>query len=543
MKRLGLRTLLSLVFGGLVLLTAALMLFIVVGAGSDAAIGDAIDKGRQTQKVLSERLAMELRAVETVAGLVGSRELSQLAALAPVAGVVDGPAVPEGWSQSGSVPIFRAPSAAQAVRLDLAALEATMAAIGREGVAGVLLENGRVLVRTRSGGRIDEASDAELAALFAVPLPPDEVVEDAPTLQRVIRDDDEPVFLSREPLPAPGLDLAVGFATTPSTIGDALAQVAVGGLVALVVALLAVALAVVLARRIARTVGGVRDALHAIAALDLDAVEPIDAASGPLSRVLAPRELEDIRAALDRAVLSLRAFGLFVPKALVLRLMERGGGALRLAEERDVTVLFTDIVGFTALAASRSPAEVTAVLDRHFAAVTAAVEAQGGTVDKYVGDGVLAYWGAPEPVPDHAARAWAAAEAIQSAHRTAVERGEITFGLRIGFHSGPVVAGTVGTGERRDYTVVGDTVNVASRLEQLGREIDPHCSCCALASGEVVARVNRVSGEEGAGPHGARRVGRHALRGRAGDVEVFRLDAPELDAPEPDAPADASRAA
>ena len=525
MARLSLRALLSLVFGGLVLLTAAVTLAIVVTASGDAAFGDAIDKGRQTQKVLSERLAAELRRVEAAAALLARRSVDatdaaiavDLAALVPAAAVLDEASLPGGWSLADGRPAFRPPGARFGVAVDLGALEATMSAMGREGVAGVLLSGGRVLARTRSGGRIDEADDAALEALFAVPLPPDEVVEDAPTLQRVRRDTDEPVFLSSAPLPTPGLDLRVGFATTPSTVGDAIEQIAVASLVALGVALLAVVLALLIARRIARAVSGVRDALDRIAALDLDAVEPIPA--------MPARELEDIRRALARAVLSLRAFGLFVPKTLVQRLLERGDGSLRLAEERDVTVLFTDIVGFTALASQMRPAEVTGVLDRHFAMVTEAVEAEGGTVDKYVGDGILAYWGAPEPSEDHAARAWAAATRIQEAHRRAMEEGTVRFGLRIGFHSGPVIAGTVGTGERLDYTIVGDTVNVASRLEQLGREVDPDCPCCALASGDVVAR---------AGLRNGRSLGRRALRGRDGEVEVFRLpDAP--DAPDPDA--------
>ena len=512
MARLSLRTLLSLVFGGLVLLTAALVLAIVVTASGDAAFGDAIDKGRQTQIVLSERLATELREVEIAAGAPPGADVDAGAALAlaPVAGAIDASALPNGWSLHDGRPVYRAPGKATALVLDLEALKGIMTAMAREGVAGVLLANDRVLVRTRSGGRIDEVPDAELATFFATPLAPQEVVDDAPTLQRVRRDTDEPIFLSSEPValarPPGGLDLRVGFATTPSTVGGALAQIAVASLVALLVAVLAVVLALLLARRVARAVSGVRDTLHAIAALDLDAVEPIPA--------MPARELEDIRRALDRAVLSLRAFELFVPKRLVERLLEHGDGSLRLAEEREVSVLFTDIVGFTAMASAMKPADVTAVLDRHFAMVSEIVEGEGGTVDKYVGDGILAYWGAPEPAADHAARAWRAAERIQAAHVAAMGDGSVRFGLRIGVHCGPVVAGTVGTRERLDYTIVGDTVNVASRLEQLGRDLDPEGHCCALASNDLAAR---------AGAEGCERVGRHVLRGRAGAMEVVRV--------------------
>lgn len=520
-RRLSLRAVLSLVLGGLVLATAVVVMLITVAAGGDAAFGDAIDKGVQAQRVVSERVAAELRAVQAAEALLsrlppGERGavVERIAALAPVAQVVASDA-PEGWSSSDGRLVYRSGGSSQALAVDPERLEAVMTSVMQEGVAGVLLVNGRVVMRTRSGGRVDEATDATLEALFATPRDPEGVIEDAPTLRRVEREDDEPVLFSSEPVTlgggrSAGLDLRAGFATTPSTVGQALGQVFFAGIAAAVFALLAVAFALWIAKRIAARITGLRDALHDIAALDLDGVEP-----GP---PLPARELEDIRHALEAAVSSLRAFSLFVPIALVQRLLDRSNGTLRLAEEREVTVMFTDIVGFTQLASSMTPGEVTAVLDRHFETVAAAVEAEGGTVDKFIGDGVLAYWGAPEPTADHAARALRAAARIQKVHAEAAhgEGADARFGLRIGLHSGPVVAGTVGTGERLDYTVVGDTVNVASRLEQLGREVDPDCSCCALASGEVVAR---------AGDGACHPLGPRALRGRAGEVEVFRLPA------------------
>ena len=508
----SLRTLLSLVFGGLVLLTALVTLGIVGGASGDAAIGDAIDKGRQVQRVLSERIGAELEKVERAANLYegmppGSVDGPALFSLVPVASLAAAPmGVPDGWSMLGTGPVYRVDGAPTLARIDLTEMRATMGAFMQEGVTGVLLGDGRILARTRSGGRVDDASDDVLMGMFAKPIPAGEVIEGAPNLNRVVRADDEPIFLSSEPLPTRGLNLRVGFATTPSTVGGALAQVLIASAVAGVIALLAILAALFIAKRVATSVGGVRDALHDISQLDLDAVRPL----APMPA----RELEDIRVALDRAVASLGAFGRFVPKALVQRLLERGDGSLRLAEECEVSVLFTDIVGFTALAAAMRPAEVTAMLDEHFALVAEAVEAEGGQVDKYVGDGILAYWGAPEPQADHAARALRAATAIQRAHTEAVAAGKAEFGLRIGLHSGPAVAGTVGTAARLDYTIVGDTVNVASRLEQLGREIDPDCPSCALVSGDTCA----LAGDEGCDA-----LGPHALRGRDGMVDVYRV--------------------
>ena len=515
-RKLSLRTLLSLVFGGLVLLTAVATLGIVGGASGEAAVDDAIERGRQSQRVLSERIGAEFAKVERAAELQaliappGSTTAADGAAifsLVPIASASPAPAgVTEGWSWLGTAPVYRAPGAATLARIDLDQVRSIMEAFMPQGVAGVLLGEGRILARARSGGRVDEATNDELMALFAAEVDEDDRVEEAPGLRRVERDDDEPVFLSTETLPTPGIDLSIGFATTPSTVATTFGLILFASAIAAGIALVAVAAALFVAKRVATSVGGVRDALHDIAELNLDAVEPM----APMPA----RELEDIRHGLDRAVRSLKAFGMFVPKALVQRLLERGDGSLRLAEECEVSVLFTDIVGFTTIAAAMRPAEVTAMLDEHFALVSSAVEREGGTVDKYVGDGILAYWGAPEPQSDHAARAIRAAAAIQRAHTDAVAEGRAAFGLRIGLHSGPAVAGTVGTAARLDYTIVGDTVNVASRLEQLGREIDPDCPCCALVSGDTC----RLAGSDGCDPLGSR-----ALRGRDGTVEVHRL--------------------
>jgi len=146
-------------------------------------------------------------------------------------------------------------------------------------------------------------------------------------------------------------------------------------------------------------------------------------------------------------------------------------GRMKVAE---VSVLFADLVGFTALSERLPPGEVAELLAGYFTHATEAIFAAGGTLDKFIGDCVMAFFGAPMAQPDHALRAVRAAIAIQdgidrwNAERR--ERGLPILQARIAVNSGPVVVGDVGSANRVDYTVLGNTVNVASRLEQSAAE-------------------------------------------------------------------------
>ena len=113
----------------------------------------------------------------------------------------------------------------------------------------------------------------------------------------------------------------------------------------------------------------------------------------------------------------LRWFEVYVPRTLVERLLHLGAAGSLDSVEREITVMFTDIASFTAFSEGRPAAEVAAFLNRHFALVSQAIEAEGDTVDKFIGDGVMAFWGAPEAQPDHAERAARAALAIAEAIR------------------------------------------------------------------------------------------------------------------------------
>jgi adenylate cyclase len=182
------------------------------------------------------------------------------------------------------------------------------------------------------------------------------------------------------------------------------------------------------------------------------------------------------------------AFGHYVSPRIVERLAQ-DAAALRLGGElREATVMFADLSGFTALSGKLDAEALTALTNRYLALIADAVEETGGYVDKFIGDAVMAIWGAPAPDADHAASAVRAARAAAASidrERAAAEaRGEAGFSVKIGLNSGPVVVGNVGTPRRYNYTAIGETVNVASRLEAV-----PALYACPVVAGPRTAEL------------------------------------------------------
>jgi adenylate cyclase len=226
-------------------------------------------------------------------------------------------------------------------------------------------------------------------------------------------------------------------------------------------------------------------------------------------------EIAIVGDAVDRMKASLRSFSHYVPVDLVREVIASGREARLGAANRDLTLLISDIAGFTAISEQLPPNVLVAHLAEYLDAMTDAITAEGGTIDKYVGDGIVAFFNAPAPLPGHAVAACRAALAAQRALRPLQEdwaaRGMPAFTTRIGLNRGEVVVGNIGTHERFAYTAMGDAMNLASRLEGLNKTY----GTSVLAS-EAVWQEAKAQFEW-------RRLDRVAVVGRTQSTLVFEL--------------------
>lgn len=216
------------------------------------------------------------------------------------------------------------------------------------------------------------------------------------------------------------------------------------------------------------------------------------------------------------------AFGRFVPAPVVDEALASAGDDLRLnGVRRDATVLFADLRGFTTLAESLEPEQVIDVLNHYLTEMSEAIMGHGGTLVAYMGDGIMAIFGAPLEQDDHAARALAAAREMIGGRLDTfnawLAANDITaepVRMGVGLNSGEVMSGNVGSPNRLEYAAVGDTTNTASRLEGMTKG-SPHSLLVAASTRELAERQ---------GPTGLTRVGEMDVRGRDGKLEVWGLE-------------------
>ena len=182
-------------------------------------------------------------------------------------------------------------------------------------------------------------------------------------------------------------------------------------------------------------------------------------------------------------------------------------------EVREATILFTDIEGFTTISEAMTPTELIATLNDYFAVVSKPINEHGGVINQFQGDAILATFNLPEILPDHAAHAVRAALAMQEALKSTRFGDGIVLRSRIGINSGEIVGGLVGTGDRLGYTVHGDDVNLAARLEQLNKDYETRI----IVSQRTYELADPAQ-------FNFRRLGSTTVRGRHAPVVIYTLE-------------------
>ncbi|HEY6631466.1 MAG TPA: adenylate/guanylate cyclase domain-containing protein [Rhizobiaceae bacterium] len=279
-------------------------------------------------------------------------------------------------------------------------------------------------------------------------------------------------------------------------------------MIAGVLLLIGVLTALLISRRISR-------ALVALAA-DANQIGNLDFDSWKVTYSLIS-EINLLARALSSARDAIRTFAVYVPRELVRRIVASGQDEAGAAVRREVTVLFTDIRDFTTISEQHSPEEVVDILSVYFQAVNAIVQRHNGVIVQYMGDGVCAMWNAPTENPDHVGDGCRCTLALKAAidrlNAENLAAGRPELATRFGLHTGVAVVGSVGAEERRQYTAMGDTVNVASRLEGMNKQF----GTTILASQAVKDRAEHLAGIC------FRPLGAASAKGRHEQIEVYEL--------------------
>jgi len=233
------------------------------------------------------------------------------------------------------------------------------------------------------------------------------------------------------------------------------------------------------------------------------------------------RELDDQSKSFNAMLRALHWFELYVPKKIVESLIKQNiqvGDDI--SKTQEITVMFTDIVDFSSASENMTAREVASYVNEHFNLLAECIEAEDGIVDKFIGDSVMAFWGAPDIQNDSAKRACQTAVTIRAKiHNDNAKRrsnGKAPIHIRIGIHTGPAIAGNIGSSGRLNYTIIGDTVNTGQRLEQLGKEVYP-------SDTEVSILVSQNTIQMQGSDFQFVSAGEYKLKGHNHAIEVFKL--------------------
>jgi adenylate cyclase len=228
------------------------------------------------------------------------------------------------------------------------------------------------------------------------------------------------------------------------------------------------------------------------------------------------RDVTNVLDSLEQAKTAMRAMGKYVPVDLVRRLYREKSEPALGGVATEISIMFTDIRDFTAISEQLDPAELATALGRYLEAMARVIQRETrGTIDKYIGDAIMTFWNAPEPVPDHAQMACRAALRCRDAGRTLARspewRGLPEFETRFGLHRAEALVGHFGAPDRMNYTAIGDAVNLASRLEGLNKQY----GTTIIASERIV--------EKARGAFVFRLLDIVAVKGKSEAIRIFEL--------------------
>lgn len=236
------------------------------------------------------------------------------------------------------------------------------------------------------------------------------------------------------------------------------------------------------------------------------------------------REVRDLTNALEATRAGLKSFKKYIPSDLATELVSTRVEAKTGAKKREISLLFTDFEGFTSFSESVPPDALVQLLNKYFEAMSRAIEEHQGTIDKFIGDSVMAFWNAPSDVPNHPEQACLAAvkivERIKAINAQRNREGLVGLNVRVGVHTGIAMVGNIGHEGRLNYTALGDAVNMASRIESLNKKYGTNILISAATAERLGSHFRLKSLED------------VILKGKSRTVSILELQGVDLDVDE-----------